>query len=160
MHERLVEAYGVLVVTFAGSNKRPRSADRGPVSETLDTSPLQAGEVANSSMYLRSDYPGVKYWTKQDWKEAENKRKDSSEVAGPRGGGRSVKGENVMMLYIENDDGNPVSGSMAAAIRDFARSIWRGFHQQGMAPEKWGDVSKAVKDDYIHDMEKEWTVLR
>ena len=161
MHGQLVETHSLLMTTFAESQKRPRSDDWGSTSasEFSDTSSLQARE-ADPPACVCSKFPEVKYWTKQDWKEVENKRKNSSEVAGPRGGGRSAKGENVMMLYVEHDNGRPVSGAMASDIRDFARSIWRGFYSRGMAPEKWGDVSKAVKDDYIHDMEREWSVLR
>ncbi len=48
----------------------------------------------------------------------------------------------------------------AAQIQVFARSIWQGFYQQRMAPEKWGDAFKEVRDTFIHDMEKKWFVLR
>jgi hypothetical protein len=65
-----------------------------------------------------------------------------------------------MMLYIEHANGTSVSGAMAAEIRDFARSVWRGFYVRGMAPEKWGDASRQVRDEYIREMENEWTVLR
>jgi hypothetical protein len=70
-------------------------------------------------VYSASDYPKVKYWTKQQWKDVENLIKDSSEVptgGSPHGGARSAKGENVMMLYIEHADRQPVSGTITAKI--------------------------------------------
>jgi hypothetical protein len=167
MYNQLFQTHNVLVTTFAETRKRTRSGDSAPCSGSSNNPSTQTPATATASpklpVYSASDYPEVKYWTKQQWKDAENLRKDSSEVptgGGPRGGARSAKGENVMMLYVEHADGQPVSGTIAAEIRDFARSIWRGFYLRGMAPEKWGDVDKDTKDDYLYEMEKEWAVLR
>ena len=96
---------------FAGNHKGAHLNDRGPEVESANILLLQAGtagEGTNSSVKSHSEYPGIKYWNKQEWRDAENKKKDLSEVTGSRGGGRAAKGENVMMLYMENEDGTPV----------------------------------------------------
>jgi len=69
-------------------------------------------------------------------------------------------GENVMMLYVENADGTAISGTCASEIREFARSIWRGFYSREIAPKKWGDASKDIREEYYREMENEFRVLR
>ena len=85
------------------------------------------------AMYSQSEYPHIKYWTRQQWKESENNTKDASDLQDnkdkTRGGTRSAKGENVMMLYIEHIDGMPIDGNMAADIRDYARMIWKDLYR-------------------------------
>jgi hypothetical protein len=51
-----------------------------------------------------------------------------------------------MMLFIEHTDGTSVDGIIVGKIREFARLIWVGLYDQKMAPEKWDNVSKKVKD--------------
>jgi hypothetical protein len=68
----------------------------------------------------------VKYWDKNTWKSVAGSRKDTSEVQtknGSRGGTRSSKGENVMMLCIEDANGTPIDGNTASGMRELARSI-------------------------------------
>jgi hypothetical protein len=109
------------------------------------------------------DYPLVKFWERKVWKSVANNRKDTSEVqtkGGSRGGTRSSKGENVMMLYIEDANGMPVDGNIASAIRELARSIWRSLYERGIAPETWGQATKEVREEYCREMESEYPVLR
>jgi hypothetical protein len=147
---------------FMETRKQTHSGDSVPYSGTSNNPSMQipatTTESAKLSMYSASDYPEVNYWTKKQWKDAENRRKDSSKVptgGSPHRGARSAKGENVMMLYIEHANGQPVSGTIAAEIQDFARSIWQGFYLQGMALKKWGDIDKGTKEDYLYEMENE-----
>ena len=112
---------------------------------------------------LRSDYPSVQYWTKDEWIEAETKRKDTSHLGsntGIRGGTRCAQGENVSMTYIEEPDGRAISGRRAAEIREFARSIWRDLYSRGLAPQKWRDAPRRVQDEYACEMERHWPVLQ
>ena len=115
------------------------------------------------SPLVQSDYPAIMFWNKLDWKKTENSWKDSSDLEakiGECGGTRCSKGENVMMRYIENEDGSPVEGALATSIREFARSIWRGFYSQSIASVKWGDAPLEVRDRYCHEMESAFMVLR
>ena len=113
----LVHAHNMLMALFTEhTTKRPcedeRSYSPSPVLPTPTTE--------NTKPYLQSDYPLVKYWTKQQWKDNENNNKDASDILEikdkTRGGTRSAKGENVMMLYIEHEDGTPIDSNMAAQI--------------------------------------------
>jgi hypothetical protein len=164
--EQLVNTNKMLVQNFAEEKKRPRNEDNSsPVEDFLrPASDGPGGDVKKLPPLSASDYPGVKFWTRLDWKKHENDRKDSSELeskgSGARGGARSSKGENVMMLYIENADGTPISGTLAGEIRDFARSIWRDFYTRDVAPEKWGDGPKQIRDEFFYEMEGTFVVLR
>jgi len=114
-----------------------------------------------------NDLPLVKYWRKRAWKVHSDTLNDSSDLMpgrkrGRRGRTRSAQGINVTMLYIENADGTPINGAVAGEIREFACSIWRGLHSwpRSAAPEKWGDASKEVREQYYLEMETEFEVLR
>lgn len=148
------------MVTFTDTLRRHTNDRESDTSSALPTQAVAARESGHFVAYSRSKYPMIKYWTRQEWKEVESQQKGSSEVAGSRGGGRSSKGENVMTLYVETEKGESVSGTTAAYIRDFARSIWRGFYERGVAPKTWGQVSKDVQDEYIREMEGKWEELR
>jgi hypothetical protein len=109
------------------------------------------------------DYLLVKYWDKNTWKSVAGSRKDTSEVQtknGSRGGTRSSKGENIMMLYIEDANGTPIDGNTASGMRELARSIWRSMYERGIAPETWGQATKEVRMEYSQEMESEYHVLR
>jgi hypothetical protein len=98
----------------------------------------------NMWIMLRSDYPGIKYWTRAEW--ASQREVDDIETPpGPRRGLWCAKGENMMMQYIESPDGMLVSGAVASNIREYARSIWRGFYDQGFAPPTWGGHVQKVR---------------
>ena len=112
---------------------------------------------------MSSDFPLVIFWTKRAWRKHEGGKKDSTELvaqSGQRGGARSAQGENVMMQFIQNDDGTTIDGTLAAEMREFARSLWRGFHSRNATPEKWGDTSKDIREEYYHQMENEFFPLR
>lgn len=120
-------------------------------------------EFTKQPLYSQTEYPHIKYWTKQQWRENENSTKDASDLLDKektRGGTRSAKGENVMMLYIEHKDGTPVDGRMAAEIREHARMVWKDLYQRGKAPEKWTDAPRDVREQYFCEMEGRWEVLR
>ena len=109
------------------------------------------------------DYPRVKYWDKNVWKSVAGNRKNTSELqikTSCRGGTRSSKGENVMMLYIEDENGVPVDGTITGGMRELARSIWRSLYERGLAPETWGQATKDIRDEYFREMESEYHVLR
>jgi hypothetical protein len=137
-----------------------------PCEDDQSNSPLRTTNTTteNTKPYLQSDYPLIKYWTRQQWKDSENNNKDASDILEvknkTRGGTRSAKGENVMMLYIEHEDGTPIDGNMAAQVREHARLLWKDLYHRGKAPEKWTDASRDVRDEYFREMEERWQVLR
>jgi hypothetical protein len=107
----------------------------------------------------RSDYSNIKYWTKEEWV----KRQEEDDIKTQPGSCRGlqcVKGENIMMKYIESPNGKLVSGAVASDIWEYARSIWRGLYTWGLAPQTWGSASRTLKDQFNLEMKREWPVLR
>ena len=157
------------MATYIETMKRPCTEDLATLPGTQDllaphTPHIgQPGQGLAMCICLRSDYPSVRYWTKDEWIEAETKRKDTSHLGsntGIRGGTRCAQGENVSMTYIEEPDGRAISGRRTAEIREFARSIWRDLYSRGLAPKKWHDAPRRVQDEYAHEMERHWPVLQ
>jgi hypothetical protein len=158
-HEMLMEAH------TKGMTKRPYQDEDNQYlpSQITSGNKLENTKKVKQEIYLRSEYPLVKYWTKQQWKDAENCNKNASDPLASKdktcGGTQSARGENIMMLYIENFDGMPIDGAMATQIREHARIIWRDLHQRGQAPEKWTDASREVRNEYFREMEEQYEVL-
>ena len=155
---RLVHAF-----TDTQTPKMQHGDDEDP--GTMGPSALLSNRVSRPPLPLLSqhDYPHVKYWEKKVWRTFAGARKDTSELqikSSSRGGTRSSKGENVMMLYIEDANGVPVDGNIAGDIREFARSIWRSLYERGMAPTTWGNARMEVHEEYFREMETEYPVLR
>lgn len=107
------------------------------------------------------DYPNIKFWTKKDWKDHGSNQKDISWLEHARDSQRDEDNDtNVMMRFIENEDGTLIVGSTAREIRYLARAIWRGFYALGTAPRKWGDATNDVRQSFFQQMEARWPVLR
>jgi hypothetical protein len=137
---------------------RPSSAVPSPAvpSPVLQSIPLP-------SQLNRAMYPKVWFWTKQEWRDFEASRKDSSDLvvtSSVRGAIRAAMGKNVWVQYVKHADGKMVDGGMATEIRDQARKIWRGLWSQGLAPRTWGAATHEVEDAFIHSMEERFPVLQ
>jgi hypothetical protein len=126
-HDKLSEAHSALMLVYVESTKRPCTDDHtSPPDPSPVRTPCVTTEDTNAWNYSRADFPLVKYWTKQQWKDAETCHKDSSNPeskGGMRGGSRVALGENVMMQYIEHHDGSVIDGSTVAGIRRTARML-------------------------------------
>jgi len=152
-----------MIMFGEGRVKREREDE----SPSLHPSPITgpARVTANHVTYSHKKFPDIHFWNVQDWKDHESSTKDTSELdsqagSGQCGGGRAMKGENISMLFVEHVDGCPISGTMAIDIRDYAQVFWKDFVERDLAPEKWGDTSKAVWEEYVYEMENRWEVLR
>lgn len=152
----------------AESRKRSHTEDPAPVPVTRANVTLRGpheeeSDSAARAVRSRSEYPAIKYWTKDEWTGNESKKKESSDPTdepGPRGKTRCAQGINVMTTFIEKEDGEPVSGSDAASMRAYARSLWKDFYARGIAPKTWGDAMRSVEAEYERDMERRWTELQ
>lgn len=124
---------------------------------------------ADSEPLKQADYPKVRFWFKRDWskfqkgskaaKDASVDNSSDSKMVG-RGKARSAEGINVMMLYIERDDGTSVDGDVANNIRQTARSIWENLGNAGIAPTTWGQADMQVKKDYWREMAEVFPYLK
>jgi hypothetical protein len=66
----------------------------------------------------------------------------------------------VSAQYLEETNGTPVTGTEVSKIREYARSIFIEFDTRGVAPRKWSQMPRSVKDQYVRDMENQWPILR
>ncbi|KAF8135298.1 hypothetical protein K438DRAFT_1947424 [Mycena galopus ATCC 62051] len=62
-----------------------------------------------------------------------------------RGAQRLVQAdENVVYWFINDKDGNPVTGRRAKSMRDEARWIWNSLGKNGHTPKRWGDADSVL----------------
>ena len=113
--EKLVETNKMLTATLIDNTKRPRTDDL----ELSEAVPPGLGTTGSSALTLsplsRSDFPHIRFWTKEEW---DNHKSRSKDVSRPKGKGleHSSKGLNTMVLYLENEDGTPISGPMVVQM--------------------------------------------
>ena len=63
------------------------------------------------------------------------------------------------MLYVENDEGQPIDGSRAAEICKISRSLFVQFAEAGVAPKTWTKASIATADFYRREMQNRSPLL-
>lgn len=119
-----------------------------------------------------SEYPHVKYWTRQQWDNycAENKGKTNglAQTIGKRG--RPAKttsdelndsnDDNAKHPYVETVEGRPVSALHLHRIGVKARAIWTSLANRGLAPEKFMKMDAAAKEYYFTEMCNEFFEFR
>jgi hypothetical protein len=107
--EKLLETNKMLTTTLTESAKRPRANN----SEFSADIPPGLGNPGSSSLpptpLSRADYPKVKFWTKEEW---DNHKSCLKDISRPKSKGpeHASKGMNTTVLYMENEDGMPISG--------------------------------------------------
>lgn len=112
------------------------------------------------------DYPQISYWTKQDYLKEEAERKkvngkaSMKEAQSQRGSRRLADDENVMLWFIEDQEGNSITGSRAKAARAKARPIWGYLHGQSRLPGRCNDADIVVRSYYAGEMHREFPELR
>ena len=157
--------------TYIESRKRSHMEDRGLDLEPWHVTPHDPHEEdgptsATPPPLSRTHYPNVKYWTREEWNDAESKKSNSSdplvEKAGTSTRGKTLcaQGVNVCTKFIEHSNGKPITGTQAAEIREYARSLWKDLYISGLAPRTWGEAPRSIQDKYSREMEKQWEVLR
>jgi len=128
-------------VTNSNFNTGVLSLSTDP-SHLCDTSEIQA------------DYPLVKYWHKCNWTTSQKVKQEITNancVAPKRGNARAAEGENVMMLFVENCNGEPIDGDRSAEIHKVLQSLFAHFSDAGIAPMTWSKASISTADRYRRD---------
>ena len=157
--EKLLETNKMLTTTLTESAKRPRANN----SEFSADIPPGLGNPGSSSLpptpLSRADYPKVKFWTKEEW---DNHKSCLKDVSGPKSKGpeRASKGVNTTALYMENEDGMPISGATVGQMRAVARTVWIKLFERGKAPSTWGKASLEARNLYYSELEKRWGLLQ
>ena len=91
-YDKLMENYSVLMTAYIEATKRPCIEDRAPLSDpstalTLHAPNTDKGDLCLNMLplYLRSDYPDIHYWYRNEWLKFKNKGKDSSDLGSKAG---------------------------------------------------------------------------
>jgi len=107
--KKLVETNKMLTTTLIDNTKRQRTNNL----EILAAIPPGLGNTGSSILSLpplsRSDFPHIKFWTREEWDNHKSHLKDAS---GSKGKGPECTSRhlNITAPYMETEDGTPVSG--------------------------------------------------
>ena len=91
----------------------------------------------------KARYPNIKFWTKAEYSELGKEKKHRSDILEVekgkplRGNARMKDGENVMMDFVELEDGTVVDGITAAGIRSHMAAIFNEMAASNRLPETW-----------------------
>ncbi|KAJ6498755.1 hypothetical protein C8R45DRAFT_93866 [Mycena sanguinolenta] len=163
-YDTLSTAYNTLVTAVSDRLSASSASTSAGISNPL-------APTSSNTDHLRvlsaGDYPAVKFWSKDDFTEAEKARKDvkgkakMSDPVTQRGSGRLVKDDaNVMFWYIQDKDGKTVSGKRIKAIRAHARQIWSHLLSIGKAPDTWSNATSVVRSYYAGEMRRQFPELQ
>lgn len=108
----------------------------------------------------QDDYPLVKYWNLQDWKDHVEAQKGISGGRKVKGGVLASQGINVAMLYVEDGLGEAIDGYAATHMRATAHRVFHQLLALGIAPLTWGTVQLAASKIYHREMVSEYPILR
>ena len=166
-HEELIKSHTLLMEAYVNASKTPQvkqsleEVAQGNALGNIDT--LALGSWHTLLKLVDSDFPLVRFWYKMSWKTHNKEKKDTTELgasSGQQGSTCAAQGENVNLLFIENADGTPITGTLAAEMREYTRSIWRGLHKKNAALETWGNASNEIHEQYYYEMESKFYPLR
>jgi hypothetical protein len=113
----------------------------GPASTTTT---LEYQDITRQNAKAR--YPNIRYWTKADYSELGKEKKGGLDILEVekgkplRGNARMKDGENVMMDFVELEDGTVVDGITAAGIRSHMAAIFNEMAASQRLPETWSKI--------------------
>jgi len=158
LSKKLIETNKMLTATLIGNVKQPHADDL----ELLAAIPPGLGTIGSSVLNLsplsHSDFPHVKFWTKEKWDGHKSHLKDAS---GPKGKGLegSSRGLNTTPLYMENEDGMPISSATVGQIWAVAQMVWIKLFDREKAPSTWGKASLEARNLYYLELKRRWGFL-
>ncbi|KAL7281948.1 hypothetical protein ACG7TL_003415 [Trametes sanguinea] len=147
-----------------------------PMGDTLDASgnydavprnphgnspPLPFPEIDEKGWFVdkprnQADFPNVPHWHRKDWVTASRDMKLSTapgDVQAQRGPTRMSQGQNVVLGFVTDVNGNPVDGQRAQLIRRRFREFCVYLHNNHKAPETWQrGIDKDIILGYHHWM--------
>lgn len=149
----------MVTASLVDNANRPRADDSG-LSAAVPLGLSNTGSAAPSFPPLsRCDFPHVRFWTKKEWDEHSSRLKDASGSKG-KAPDRFSKGLNTTALYMENENGMPISGDTVTQMRAAARMVWIELFDRGKAPISWGKASLDARNMYYSELEMRWGFLR
>ena len=120
-------------------------------SDDRAAAPLQINQVPDAYVGLtREDtsarFPRIAFWDQKDFKKSKENQNSNNDVARAgeskpaRGSARMKEGENVMMDFVELEDGKIVDGLTAKLIRDELRAICHELHKKELLSRNWSSI--------------------
>lgn len=147
-HEELKKSHEALI-NAVGQRLSP---DNVPSTSSATSESLSSTKCA-PDLYLGLTqvnaairFPHIALWDQQDYKKAKKVKKAGGDVLHVgqrkpvRGSARMNEGENVMLDFIELDDGTIVDGNTAKLIRDELRSVYNELKKKDLLPKTWGAI--------------------
>ncbi|KAJ7336133.1 hypothetical protein DFH08DRAFT_1018388 [Mycena albidolilacea] len=155
-YHELVTAVPALIAATSNPFGLPVAAASGAGS-----GPSPFGQLKTPRPLLKSDYPFVNFWNRNDFMGL-TKSDGVSNTGGPnpRGGALASQGVNVSGKYIEDANGEVVDGYRVTAIGKFAQGLWFWLLEHGRAPPTWGRASIDVVQLYCDEMGRQFPELR
>ena len=144
-HEELKKSHEALI-NAVGQHLSPdntSSATTEPLLSTNRTPDLYLG-LTRANAAIR--FPHIALWDQQDYKKVKKVKKAGGDVLHVgqhkpvRGSARMNEGENVMLDFVELDDGTIVDGNTAKLIRDELRSVYNELKKKDLLPKTWGAI--------------------
>ncbi|TFY59006.1 hypothetical protein EVG20_g7947 [Dentipellis fragilis] len=134
-----------------------------PITERMG---MQAGQIRVTPFKPLSslDYPAVKFWTRRAWMEHVTTKKVGTtpgQQLGKKGSTRASKGENVQLLFVEDENGIVADGDRAKAIRDLAHDIFEDLYTNGIRASSYcRKMPHNAKEYYRTEMATKFPELR
>lgn len=99
----------------------------------------------------QTEYPAIKFWNYSDWSASKNSGVSGDKVPGKRGG---IPGVNSAQRFIEDVDGNVVSGDRAKDIRTAAHDIFHTISQSKttVLPTSWGVAGLSLSNAFNNEL--------
>ena len=63
-----------------------------------------------------------------------------------------IQGETHKHMYLEREDGTPISISELRALSQKAHTLWQSLHVSGYAPRTWGKITSVAWEYYAHSI--------
>ena len=125
----------------------PMSSHQVPVSSSAmsNTLPAQRDE---------SEYPYVRFWNLDTWKNWSRGVKGVSKIEDPEEKGSRLSS------YLEDENGGRVSRARQDAMFLHARSIWTQFDSAGQAPTSYKSAGISILNQFHSEMETNFAKLQ
>ncbi|KAF9641919.1 hypothetical protein BDM02DRAFT_3194264 [Thelephora ganbajun] len=107
------------------------------------------------NLSTQDDYPNVKHWFKDDYKDLHKTGKSGAENLE---GQKPTKGP-ILSSYMEDEDGNEIPEWKRKAARSAARGFFNLLFEKSQAPATWGEVSIDISNELMHILETEFPFL-
>ncbi|KAJ7125552.1 hypothetical protein C8R43DRAFT_1135395 [Mycena crocata] len=157
--DTLHSAYTLLVTAVSDKLSAPATVH----TNTSDRLVSSSNSVDHLKVLEQADHENITYWTETEYLQEHERRKKANgkatmtDAQSKRGSKRlSADDENMMLWFIEDKDGEPITGQRAKAARAQARKIWIYLNSEGRLPasQHWNDADSVARSYYAGEMRR------